>query len=508
MQPRDYVITSMIDIESLQSELGKAFAISRTAGKRETLDMYDTFDWRLHHRGWQLFREDGHFRIMDAATGRLISDIEVGSKKTARFGWEFPASAFTDHLKPLLEMRALVHMATFEKIVEPLAVCNSDDKTVAHLAFVSLTMGDKADVVTRCRLLPVKGYSKVSRRIMAFIEALKLMPSTDSAVVELLRRCGIEPGAYSSKINVSLTPEMPAAEAVRLILENLTAVMHQNVEGVLEDIDSEFLHDLRVAIRRARSLLGQTRGVLSAATGTALQKHLKAMGAMTGEVRDLDVYLLKKAAYVAQVPEVLKPGVVQLFRALQNKRRAARGRMVKAMAGNDFKAALRALDDFVQSDALTHAAQPAGLAPIGELARAMISKRFHRVVKKGSRISDATPDERLHELRIECKKLRYLLELFTSLFPLNPMQSLVKQLKQLQDNLGAFNDLSVQQGFLAHYLETVQPKGPHAMLLAAATGGLMTRLAMDQVRVRSEFFSVFQVFCDHENKSRFKTLFS
>ena len=206
----------------------------------------------------------------------------------------------------------------------------------------------------------------------------------------------------------------------------------------------------------ARSLLGQMKGVYTAEITAVLQAHLKTMGAITGEVRDLDVYLLKKETYANQVPEVLRPGILQLFRALQRKRRTARDRMLKAMGGAEFNSALAALDDFIQSDPMTHADSPAGIAPIGEVASAAITKRYRQAIKKGNRISATTPDESLHELRIDCKKLRYLLEFFSSLFPDDQMKMLIKQLKQLQDNLGDFNDLSVQQDFLTGYLETIK----------------------------------------------------
>jgi CHAD domain-containing protein len=342
---------------------------------------------------------------------------------------------------------------------------------------------------------------------MALIDELKLEPTTVSPVVDLLHQSGVDPGGYSSKVNVSLTSDMAAAEAVQRILKNLTMVMHQNLDGVREDIDTEFLHDFRVAVRRARSLLGQTKGVLKAETMAILQAHLKAMGAITGDVRDLDVYLLKKAAYVDQVPDALKPGVLQLFRTLQRKRQAAKNRMLKAMNAAEFKVALAALDQFVQSDVEVHR-DATGSTPVGELARGVISKRYRRIIKKGQRISEQTPDEKLHELRIDGKKLRYLLEFFTSLFPADQMKRLIKQLKQLQDNLGDFNDLSIQQDFLTEYLETITPQTPQAVILAAATGGLITHLAMDQRRVRSDFLNVFAAFSSHENKLRFKTLFT
>jgi CHAD domain-containing protein len=291
-------------------------------------------------------------------------------------------------------------------------------------------------------------------------------------------------------------------------MENLLSVMHANIPGVRQDIDTEFLHDFRVSVRRARSLLSQMKGVLDAGTTATLQKRLKAMGAVTGNVRDLDVYLLKKAAYIDRVPDVLKPGVIQLFRTLQRKRRYAKDRMVRAMAGCDFTTALSDLDAYVGADPLTGPGTPKGSRPIGELAKAVIFKRYRRIVKKGGRVSDTTPDERLHDLRIECKKLRYLLEFFTSLFPEDQMKKLVKQLKQLQDNLGDFNDLSVQQAFLVNHLDTIPPKTSQGVMLAAATGGLITRLHMAHQPIREQFYSVFSKFNAPANQALFKTLFA
>jgi CHAD domain-containing protein len=88
------------------------------------------------------------------------------------------------------------------------------------------------------------------------------------------------------------------------------------------------------------------------------------------------------------------------------------------------------------------------------------------------------------------------------------MKMLVRQLKQLQENLGDFNDLSVQQGFLIDYLQTIRPKTAQAVMLAAATGGLISRLHAAHGRVRSQFLRVFNAFDTPTNRERFKTLFA
>ena len=57
---------------------------------------------------------------------------------------------------------------------------------------------------------------------------------------------------------------MPARLALRTVLLNLLDTLQANVPGTLRDIDTEFLHDLRVAVRRTRSALKLAGDVLPA----------------------------------------------------------------------------------------------------------------------------------------------------------------------------------------------------------------------------------------------------
>jgi hypothetical protein len=69
---------------------------------------------------------------------------------------------------------------------------------------------------------------------------------TDAAAVT-----GRTPGDYSSKVSVELVPDQRAEAAIWRILTHLFATLRANVEGTVLDLDSEFLHDLRVATRRS-----------------------------------------------------------------------------------------------------------------------------------------------------------------------------------------------------------------------------------------------------------------
>ena len=112
-----------------------------------------------------------------------------------------------------------------------------------------------------------------------------------------LAAIGKEPGDYSSKLSFSLQPEMTAREATRTILQFLSCVIKKNEQGVISDIDTEFLHDFRVAIRRTRSALSQIRGVLPKNVRDQFKADFSALQKSSNHLRDLDVYLLNKTKY-------------------------------------------------------------------------------------------------------------------------------------------------------------------------------------------------------------------
>ena len=512
-EPCCYTLSNEDDPVALGAAMADLFDGIREVPSTDGFEIMDSFDWRLYKTGRMLIKTTQGFETIDILTGQTLDTYRLTSKKPLAFHWDFPASPLAAMLEEVLEMRALISWGQVERQTIDHELLNSDEKIVVRLVLESLSLDGGPERIAHCRIVPVRGYAKAAKRAATGLKQMDLKPAKQSPILTLLKINGFSPGSYSSKINIDLSPDLPTAEAVRRIMEQLITVMHQNLPGVREDIDSEFLHDFRVSVRRARSLLSQVKGALDAQTTADLQSRLKTMGGITGNVRDLDVYLLKQAEYTALVGDVLKPGIAQLFSTLKRKRRYAKDRMIKLMAGDDFASSMETLDGFVRSDPMAapdapETNAPAGARRIGATAREVIYKRYRRIIKKGSRITDATPDEVLHNLRIDCKKLRYLLEFFTSLFPKDQMKLLIKQLKQLQENLGDFNDLSVQQEFLVDYLQGIKASSSQGPMLAATIGGLIVRLGIEHQRVRSQFLSVFARFNSTENRKRFKTLFS
>ncbi|UCH22841.1 MAG: CHAD domain-containing protein, partial [Deltaproteobacteria bacterium] len=137
-----------------------------------------------------------------------------------------------------------------------------------------------------------------------------------------------------------------------------------------------------------------------------------------------------------------------------------------------------------------------------------IYKKYQSVVKTGHLILENTEDERLHVLRIHCKKLRYLMEFFSSLFPPRKINVLIEQLKKLQDNLGDFNDLCIQQEYLLNITEELIATGRQINKTLVAIGSLIGTLDRKKQIVKDAFARTFTDFASPANKRLFRELFS
>ena len=105
-------------------------------------------------------------------------------------------------------------------------------------------------------------------------------------ILEALAAAGRVPGDYSSKLGFRLDPEQRADVTAKEILLHLLDTIEANVPGTRANLDSEFLHDLRVAVRRSRSALTQIKSVFAPEVVEDYKERLAWVGQITGPVRD------------------------------------------------------------------------------------------------------------------------------------------------------------------------------------------------------------------------------
>ena len=154
------------------------------------------------------------------------------------------------------------------------------------------------------------------------------------------------------------------------------------------------------------------------------------------------------------------------------------------------------------------ATAPNAELPVIDLACNRIYKKYRNVVKTGNLILENAEDEMLHVLRIHCKKLRYLMEFFSSLFSRKKINVLIAQLKKLQDNLGDFNDLCVQEEYLLNITKELPTTQGQLKKTLVAIGSLVGTLGRERQMVKDAFAETLTDFASPENKKLFQELFT
>ncbi len=143
---------------------------------------------------------------------------------------------------------------------------DDERKTVVRVTLeeptVVVSEHETAELHPRLRLVAVRGYDAWLERVRDALEqGLGFEPAGEALLDEAVAAAGGRPGGISSKIRVPLLAEQAADSAVTEVLRALLEVINANLDGTIEDPDSEFLHDLRVAVRRSRSVQRQFKHV-------------------------------------------------------------------------------------------------------------------------------------------------------------------------------------------------------------------------------------------------------
>lgn len=244
---------------------------------------------------------------------------------------------------------------------------------------------------------------------------------------------------------VVLTREMTAGQCFLAIAAVALAQVHGNERGVVESQDPEFLHQMRVGIRRLRSVFSLFRDVLDDAAAPQAAA-LRAIAAALGPARDWDVFVTETLPAVR--PALAAHVAAEAFEAVCRKCwQFARNKAKKSIKSNNYNKSMIVLSGWLAAlgnDGGNTALQQ----PARDCAAQILAARHARVLKRGRRLEQRSATE-LHRLRIAVKQLRYATEFFAALFPGRGMATLRDRLVRLQDILGRINDAAAVQPLLS-----------------------------------------------------------
>ncbi|MDZ4737118.1 MAG: CHAD domain-containing protein [Rhodospirillaceae bacterium] len=278
-----------------------------------------------------------------------------------------------------------------------------------------------------------------------------------------------------------LDADMTVGAGLMAMIENCLQLYHRNSVVLRHGDDPEGIHQMRVALRRLRALIGACRDTLPADMFAYLTEALRWLQQQLGPARDWDVFIAETLAPMQRrLPDDGDLPTLQIAAAA---RREDAYRHAKETIDDrrHCEIMLRiggwlAGDDWLEHD---------GDAPLGDFARDRLQGRYRRLRRFGK--ADNLALVELHELRIAAKKMRYLAEFFRPIYPRKASRAFLLALAELQDDLGSINDAVVTE----HLMADVEPllvahigKVRSAQVRSLIAGWQAQRVEHDLVRFR------------------------
>ncbi|HEY6095042.1 MAG TPA: CHAD domain-containing protein [Gallionellaceae bacterium] len=275
---------------------------------------------------------------------------------------------------------------------------------------------------------------------------------------------GISKAEYGYRLRDGVQPEVARAGAVVLqqdatlaqalqgMIWSCLAQLQDNVPGAVARLGDEYLHQIRVSLRRLRVLLGMAAAVQEDAELASLRQALADLSVELGKLREWDVFVgatLPPAR--AQLAGLADMG--GLIRYAEGMRRRQYMQTRRCLQAQGFQRLLLRFGAWMLGGYWTQQAwqDEAGgkQTPLHQFARAVLRRHSKRTHRLHLQLAQAPSPEQLHRLRIACKKLRYSAELFASLYRHHGVKRYLASLSAVQDMLGYLNDIHVARRLLA-----------------------------------------------------------
>ena len=495
------ILTGDYGPESLQEE----WSVRIHQQQKRTVAFWDTFEWSLWFGGYVLYRCDAVYHLStldDGWLGTVLCEEEADDK--LRFWGDFKTAKMRAKLEEMLGLRGLTALVEGSFHVRLCELRNGTGKIVCRLEWSSVSTGKQGEkeLLHYCRVMPLLGYEAEFTRVVDYLTLRGAKASGKGPFDALLEHANLIPLKYTLKPAFGLTADTPTREAVGRIVRTILDIALRNVPGILKDLDTEFLHDYRICLRKIRSVLSLVKDVYPAVEAQRMRKIIGDLARQTNRLRDLDVYLLARDEYLGLLPPGLRPALKVMFEDYSAERKDEIQQTVARMCAHSTRRQLKKIERYF-SEETVHKPTPAADLPVGPLVFSCIYKRYQKIRRIAAGIGADTPDETVHEVRIECKKLRYLLEFFSELIPKDDGAAMQKALRRLQGRLGEFNDASVQQKSLLAYWEQKKSGAD----VALGVGGLVSILYHRQQQTRALIEQSLKDFCGDSTAAVFKHTF-
>ncbi|MDA8081342.1 MAG: CHAD domain-containing protein [Actinomycetota bacterium] len=470
------------------------------------LKLLDTFDWALERSGASLLLHEyrtGTQLILVGPRLSVFEDLPIANNKWINV--ETIEQPFLRRsLSEATHQRALVVQASTPARGQLFQFPNSQGMRVATLFFFELPE------INRCHILLVtrRGYSsfqhKLSEKIFAALMGLDIKVERKDPFDMVLGDHQRYKKDYQSRFALEFEPSTYGCIALGQALSSEQHRAEINAPWIKDHPDPEFLHDLRVALRRTSSLIKSLEPLLGSIDTSWFRSELKYFMNATSPVRDLEnlgTFTSKQLDAIKCSPEVealnskiardVSRNYDELAQLIPSPRfdnlisswgQIARKSLSLALASTPSMNALGSTNGQAENIEVFPKTR------VIESARVLLARSGTTLIRKARKAKKLKTAESLHSLRKEAKTFRYLLEFYEPVLEPARTRRCINSIKKLQDALGQHQDTFVQMQLLEDLCSTYKiPKSKVAMVFDVLASD--QKIALEDYRKEIKLFS-------------------
>lgn len=471
------------DVSRLRRFAAPAGWVRSAPRHKNLLSIYfDTEDFSLRQRGIALrVRRDGHRWIQTVKGGGSVkAGLHSRFEIEAQVAHDYPD--FTKIDDPALselftapEMRGRlkpVFTTDFRRTIW-LLESEAGDQVEMALDQGAIRAGQASAAISEVELeLKAGNPAALYEAALVLVERVPLRLENASKAERGYGLCVPPPPPQPVKATaLDLRGKLSVEQAFQTIAWSCIGHLQCNHNGLLVGEDVEYVHQMRVAMRRLRSAMGLFAKIAPAIRDAELNGEIRWLAGELGAARDWDVFISET------LPPILSYTLDDQPLQRLNERALAidaenREHARQAADSLRYQQLLLRLGAWLNRAAWRSGTSKASLKlldqPILELSPHLLDKRHKQLLKLGENLAALTAPER-HALRIAGKKMRYAAEFLAHLYPGTETQSYLKAQSRLQDILGVLNDHVVTHRLLGE----LEGKGAPDALQARAIGEII-----------------------------------
>lgn len=467
------------------------FEVAR-ATRQQIQDAYfDTEDRLLLRAGYKLrFRNDG---TAAEATLKTLARSGSGLKVRREFNQPLPDPKITDIRKVRGPVSGLIESIAPRKELVKLFTVNTrrtshdlllKGQRVAELILDDFDIEEIKKGKKKRLLVEVEVADGKRERLQSFVEKMqrgcRLDRAAQSKFAAGLESTGLEPRVVPELGPLSLKPGATASDLAFFVLRSHFEPFLLREPGIRLGQDPEELHQMRVSIRRLRSAIRFFSDLLPASI-VRTQNSLKWIGRGLGAVRDLDVKLQDEQAWKSLLPDEDRESIEPLIQLASRQREQARKKMLRMLNSKRYRQFVANFSERLRRGPTDQQLQFADHTHASLVER--LRRIYRKTIKRGKKLNASSRIEDFHQLRIQCKRLRYALEFCAPVFE-GSERKLHRRLVRLQNKLGRLNDASVHLHDLKVLIENPPARLNESTVFAAGMIAAMYQRKMKTIRRR------------------------